>query len=132
MHALRIAQVAAFALYCVAAGLLVLAVLASLLALVFSSGRLGAGANILASGVAFLAFLVASAVVTVVVGKIVHVVDRYGRDVGVVADKGWRFLVVTWVGTALAGLGVVYWAWECVRGRNRKRAREGGFLGNEK
>lgn len=120
VSALRVAQKAAFILYCIAAGLLLLAALASI-AGIFLTGRLFALVNIFLSALAFLAILLASAITTVVAGKAAHVINKYGKAVGVSANKGNRFLVLTWVAMGLAGVNVLVWTWECVLGRRRHR-----------
>ncbi|TIA28343.1 integral membrane protein-like protein, partial [Aureobasidium pullulans] len=65
VHALRVAQKAAFLLYCIAAGLLLLATFASLVSFFFN-GRLSAFVDISLWFLAFLAIALASAITTAV------------------------------------------------------------------
>lgn len=118
---LRVAQKAAFILYCIAAGTLLIAAL-SALAGVFFSGRLSASINILICCLAFLAILIASAISTAVAVKAAHAINKHGKIVGVSASKGGRFMALTWVATGLAFLNILVWMFECVVGRRQRRS----------
>jgi hypothetical protein len=126
IHTLRLAQKAAFLLYCISAGLIILATTFSLFSF-FIHGRLSAFIDILLWTLAFFAALLASAITTAVAVKATHVVNRYGRDVGVAAKKGKGFMVLTWVAVGLCGLNVFVWVFECLRGR--RRANRESFVG---
>jgi hypothetical protein len=88
--------------------------------------------------VAFLALAIASAIVTVIMVKIVNLVTQYGNNIGVYAYRGNKFLAVTWAATGVMLLTVMAWAAECCFRRRMKRrewaekpaARQGwrGFL----
>ena len=121
LDALRIISLTAFVLYCIAIGLLFLSFIAALVA-IFFSGRLSACVNLLLGVLAFLALGLASALVTAVIEKGGDVVNEHGNKIGVQAVKGRKFLVLTWVGTGLAFLGVVVWVVELCVGRRRKGA----------
>lgn len=131
VDALKTAQKAAFVLYCIAAGLLLLASLVSL-ASVFFTGRLSAFADLVVWSLAFLAVALASAITTAVAVKASRVVNKHGDDVGVSASKGNKFLVLTWVATGLAFLNTAVWCLECVVGRRRDRREGRGLKGVEK
>lgn len=126
IHTLRIAQKAAFLLYCIASGLIILATAFSLLSF-FVHGRLSAFIDILLWTLAFFAALLASAITTAVAVKAVNVVNGHGKQVGVTASRGGKFLALTWVATGLCGLNVFVWVFECLRGK-RRRNRE-SFVG---
>lgn len=121
LAALRTAQRAAFILYCIAIGFIALVTLFAIIAIVLS-GRLTAFVNILLSGLAFLAMGIASALTTAVAVKAANVVNKYGPDVGISANKGGRFMALTWVATVLMFLSMLVWMFECVVGRRRKVA----------
>ncbi|THX26217.1 integral membrane protein-like protein [Aureobasidium pullulans] len=81
VHALRVAQKAAFLLYCIAAGLLLLATFASLVSFFFN-GRLSAFVDISLWFLAFLAIALASAITTAVAIKASSVINKHGKDIG--------------------------------------------------
>lgn len=120
LAALRVAQRAAFVLYCIALGTIFLATLLSLLS-TFFSGRLSAFVDILISSLAFLSLGIASAVATAVAVKAADAVNEHGAQVGVSARKGAKFLVLTWVATGLCFLMMCVWGVECVVGHRRRR-----------
>ncbi|KAH0290672.1 hypothetical protein M436DRAFT_41631 [Aureobasidium namibiae CBS 147.97] len=126
IRALRIAQKAAFLLYCISAGLIILATAFSLLSF-FVHGRLSAFVDILLWTLAFFAALLASAITTAVAVKAAHVVNEHGRDVGVTAKRGGKFTALTWVATGLCGLNVFVWVFECLRGKRRRNGES--FVG---
>lgn len=120
----HIVQRAAFVIYCVAAGLIGLAALASALA-AFLSGRLSACGNALLALLAFLLTAAASALATAVAFVGEAAVDKYGEEVGIEAAAGRKFLGLTWGATAAMLICVVWWSVDCCcgRGRRNKRAR---------
>lgn len=127
---LRVAQKAAFILYCIAIGLLFLAAIGALAA-VFLTGRLTAFVNFLVCDLAFFAILIASALTTTVAVKAADVVNKHGSDIGVRASKGSKFLVLTWVATGLAFLSVLTWMFECVLGRRRHARSQKEYMGGQ-
>ncbi|KAL1302492.1 hypothetical protein AAFC00_002882 [Neodothiora populina] len=130
----RVAQKAVFILYCLAAGLLLICALAALVG-IFLTGRLTACVNMLLCTLAFFAILIASALATTVAVKVANVVNQHGKDIGVSASKGGRFMALTWVATVLALLDCAVWAVECCVGRRRKtyaKAQYGEFGGVER
>lgn len=127
IHTLRIAQKAAFVLYCIADALILVASLISLLSF-FVHGRVFAVVDILLWTLAFLASLLASAITTAVATKARNVVNKYGKGFGVEASRGGRFMALSWVATALCFWNVLVWVFECLRGRRRERERFGGAV----
>lgn len=128
LNALRVAQKAAFILYCVAIGLIGISTICSLVSVLFE-GRLSASVNILVSGLAFLAIGVASAITTAVAVKAQDVINDHGNAVGVSAKKGGKFMVLTWVATGLMLLNTIVWFGECVVGRRRQRRTVTDYIG---
>lgn len=118
IHALRVAQRAAFVLYCIAIGLIFLSLVFALLGVVMN-GRLSAFINVLLDWLAFLAIGLASAITTAVAVKAADVVNKHGNDVGISASKGDKFLVITWVATVLMLVSSFLWCGECIVGRKR-------------
>ncbi|KAK3072478.1 hypothetical protein LTR53_006730 [Teratosphaeriaceae sp. CCFEE 6253] len=129
LHALVIAQRATFVLYCVAIALIGIAMLLAL-ASIFMQGRLSALVNVLVDWLAFLAIALASAIATAVAVKAADVINKYGDKIGVHADKGSKFLVLTWVATAVMLAASIVWCFDCIVGRRQKRAspRKGSYV----
>ncbi|KAF1975788.1 hypothetical protein BU23DRAFT_579007 [Bimuria novae-zelandiae CBS 107.79] len=119
LDALRLVSVTAFVLYCIAIGLIFLSFLAALVA-VFAAGRLSACVNLLVGILSFLAIGLASALVTAVIEKGADVINKHGSDIGVRADKGKKFMAITWVATALMFVTLLLWVVELCVGRKRK------------
>jgi hypothetical protein len=119
IRALNALMAAMFVLYVVAICLIFVALLASLFS-VFAAGRLSACANVVASSLAFIAIGLASALVTAVVVKATGLVNEYGNDVGVVANKGSKFLALTWAATGVMFVAMVVWIVEVCVGRRQK------------
>ena len=128
LAALRMAQRAAFVLYCIGIAFIGIATIFALISLVLS-GRLSALVNILLSGLAFLTIGIASAITTVVAVKADHVINHYGNDVGISASKGGKFLAITWAATGLVFLSLIYWMFECVVGHRKHRRTD--YTGQE-
>ncbi|KAK5117689.1 hypothetical protein LTR62_005112 [Meristemomyces frigidus] len=133
LHALAAAQKATFVLYCVAIALIGLALLLAIVS-VFFDGRISAFVNVLVDWLAFLAIGLASAIVTAVAVKASHVINHYGNSVGVSASKGGKFLILTWVATAVMLAASLVWCADCVVERKepkRVRAGKGKGFGGE-
>jgi len=77
------------------------------------------------------ALTIASALVTVVTGKVADAFNQYGDEIGVYAYKGTKFLGLTWAASALMIVATTSWFADCYRAtRDRKRAvREKGGNG---
>ena len=120
LHALRDAQRAVFVLYCIGIGLAFVAFALSVTG-IFLHGRLSAFANVVVDWLAFLALALASAVVTAIIVEATHLINHFGNDIGVSAQKGNKFLALTWAATALMLVASVTWCFECIVGRRRER-----------
>lgn len=121
LRALRIAQKATFILYCIAIGFIGIALLLALVG-VFFEGRLSAFINVLVDWLAFLAIGLASAIATAIAVKASHVINHYGNDIGISAQKGGKFLVLTWVATAVMLVASMVWCFDCIVGHRRNRS----------
>lgn len=121
LNALRIAAKATFVLYCIAIGFIGIAILAAV-ASIFLAGRLSAILNVIADWMAFVTLGIASAIATAVAVKGARTINKYGGEVGVSADRGNKFLVITWVATGLLLLSSVVWCVLAVMGRRRYKA----------
>lgn len=121
LNALRIAAKATFVLYCIAIGFIGIALLAAV-ASIFLAGRLSAILNVIADWMAFVTLGIASAIATAVAVKGARTINKYGGEVGVSADRGNKFLVITWVATGLLLLSSVVWCVLAVMGRKRYKA----------
>lgn len=80
---------------------------------------MSAGIDILLWILAVLASVLASAITTAVACKASDVVNKHGRDIGVNASRGGKFMALTWVATGLCFLNVFVWVFECLRGSRR-------------
>lgn len=112
---------AMFVLYCVAIALIFVALLAAVVA-VLLSGRLSACVNFLISVLAFLAIGLASALVTAVMVKATNIINDKGSEIGLEANRGGKFLALTWAATGLMLVVVVSWVVEfCIGRRHTKQ-----------
>lgn len=123
LHALKVASEATFVLYCIAIGFMAVAMLSALLSFSFE-GRLSSFINVLIDWLAFLAIGIASAIVTAIITKATDLINKYGNDIGISAQKGGKFLVLTWVATGLMLVASMVWCFDCIVGR-RSKARHG-------
>ncbi|KAF2187822.1 hypothetical protein K469DRAFT_628863 [Zopfia rhizophila CBS 207.26] len=118
----RILQETVFVLYCISIGLIFLALIAALPALI-ASGRLAACLNVMVAALAFIAIGLASAIVTAVIVKGSNVINKYGKEIGVEAHRGGKFLAITWSATGLMLLTLLLWCFEtCIGHRRRQRS----------
>lgn len=122
MRALRVASQATFVLYCIGAAFAFVAFAAALVS-IFFSGRLSASINILIDVLAFLAVGIASAIVTAIAVKAASIINDKGNRIGISAQKGGKFLILTWVATGLLLVASFVWCFDCIVGR-RSRARK--------
>ena len=72
---------------------------------------------------AFGSLLLASSIATILISKVVHVLNEHGNDIGVYAYKGETFIGMTWAATVLNLIAGFYWMGEFIRER-----RGGAFL----
>ncbi|KAL8988891.1 MAG: hypothetical protein Q9177_002101 [Variospora cf. flavescens] len=119
VRAVKIASNVMFVLYCVGVAATGLALIGAFPA-VFSGGHMAALANHLLSLLATLTLGIASAIVSVIMSKIVNEVNKYGNDVGISATKGTTFLGMTWAATALMFASAIAWMYEFVAVRRQQ------------
>ncbi|KAK4545672.1 hypothetical protein LTR36_002625 [Oleoguttula mirabilis] len=131
LHALRIASKAMFILYCIAIAFIAIALLLALLC-IFFDGRLSAFVNVLVNWLAFLAIGLASAIATAIAVKSADVINKYGNDVGISAQKGTRFLVLTWVATGVMLIASMVWCFDCIIGRKQHKGSRRGYVDEPK
>lgn len=122
IRALEVVANAMFVLYCLGAAFAFVALVAALVG-VFTAGRLSASINVVVDVLAFLCVGIASAIATAVAVKATELINEKGGRVGISAQRGNKFLIITWVATALLLLASVVWCVDCVVGR---RGRRGG------
>lgn len=113
---------ATFILYAIAIAAAGCAIIASLLAFFLHGSRLLSLGNWGLASLSFLAFLVASIIVTIVQNKASHLLNKYGNEIGLYAYKGVKYLTLTWVSVAVMFLAAAAWVVEfCVGRKNKKR-----------
>lgn len=122
LRALQMASNAVFVLYCIGIGFAFLAFIAALVS-IFFSGRISAFINVIIDWLAFLAIGIASAIATAIVVKSTQLINKYGNDIGIEAQKGSKFLAITWVATAVMLVASLVWCCDCVVGRRREKRR---------
>ncbi|KAF2869399.1 actin cortical patch SUR7/pH-response regulator pali [Massariosphaeria phaeospora] len=119
IDALRIISIVTFALYCIAIGLIGLSLILAIFGL-FANGRMLPCCNLLLAILAFLASGLASGLVTAVLVKGTEVINQYGGQIGIEADRGNKFLALTWAATAVMFVAVVIWCIDmCIPRRNK-------------
>jgi hypothetical protein len=121
LDALRIVSVAAFVLYCIGIGLIFIALVAALVSII-ADGRFTVCVNIMVVILAFLAIGLASALVTAVIVKGTDIINQYGKDIGIEAHRGGKFLALTWATTALVFITLIVWSVEVCAGRRQRQA----------
>jgi hypothetical protein len=108
LAALKAAQRAVFVLYCVSIALIFVAMIMAA-GSILSSRRLIAAINCATDSLAFIAIVIASALVTYIAEKATSVINKYGADIGVSADRGNKFLALTWAASAAMFIAVIVW-----------------------
>ncbi|KAK4507832.1 hypothetical protein PRZ48_001567 [Zasmidium cellare] len=121
IRALQVAAKAAFVLYCIAIGFIGVALILAVVS-IFFEGRLSALLNMLVDWLAFLVLGIASAIATAIAVKGASVINKYGDDIGVSAQQGNKFMILTWVATGLLLLASIVWCFDCIAGRRRRVA----------
>ena len=122
LDALRLVGITSFVLYCLSIAFIFLALVAAVPAL-FASGRLAACLNLMITILAFLAIGLASALVTAVAVKGTSIINQHGNDVGVQAQRGNKFLGLTWATTALMFVALVAWSLELCIGHRKRQTK---------
>ena len=131
IHAHEVVSNAMFVLYCIGIAFAGLALIAALVS-IFLSGRLSAFVNIVIDLIAFLAVGIASALATAIAVKAAKVINDKGDRVGISAQKGNKFMILTWVATGCLFVASLVWCFDCVVGRrNKNRNRGKGSFGQK-
>lgn len=122
LNKLNIALDATFVLYAIGIAAAGLCILTSLVAVFLHGSRLVSFGNWGLASLSFLTLLIASIIVTVVQSKAVHIINKYGNEIGVYAYRGNKYLILTWVSVACMFLAMCSWVVEfCVGRRSRQR-----------
>lgn len=119
IRALRIAGKATFVLYCIAIGFIGVALILAIVC-IFFEGRLSALLNMMVDWLAFLVIGIASAIATAIAVKGASVINKYGDDIGVSAQQGNKFMILTWVSTGLMLVASIVWCFDCIAGHRRR------------
>lgn len=121
-NTLRVTAKAMFVLYCIAIGFIGLALLAAI-ASIFprDPGRLVPLFNIVIDWLAFITMGIASAIATAIGAKGASIINKYGHEIGIAANKGTKFLILTWVATGLMRIGTFVWCFACISHRRGSR-----------
>ncbi|KAF2172507.1 hypothetical protein M409DRAFT_50195 [Zasmidium cellare ATCC 36951] len=122
IRALQVAAKATFVLYCIAIGFIGIALILAVVS-IFSDGRLSALLNVMVDWLAFLVIGIASAIATAIAVKGASVINRYGDDIGVSAQQGNKFMILTWIATGLMLLASIVWCFDCIVGGRRRVSR---------
>lgn len=117
---LNIATNATFVLYAIGIAASGLAIIASLVAVFLHGSRLVSFGNLGLAGLAFVALLTGSIIVTVVQDKATGIINKYGNEIGLYAYRGTKFLILTWVATGLMALASIAWITDMCIGRRRE------------
>ncbi|CAE7202942.1 hypothetical protein CFE70_010510 [Pyrenophora teres f. teres 0-1] len=123
IDALNALMAAMFVLYVISICLIFLTLLASALSFFLATtSRLTPCVNLLIALLAFVAIGLASALVTAVMVKGTDVLNQHGDGVGLEANRGNKFLALTWAATGLMLVCVVAWVVGfCVGPKREKR-----------
>lgn len=112
---------AIFVLYAIAIACSGLAIITGIIAFIMNTPRLVTFGNICLTGLGFLTLLIPSIALVVVQNKAAHLINKYGNDIGVYAYKGAKYLIITWVATAVLALANIAWMAEFILGKKRKQ-----------
>lgn len=121
LDTLNVAFNAVFILYAIGIAAAGLAIIASLIAFFLHGSRLISFGNWGLASLSFICLLVSSALVTYVMNKGVHIINKYGNDVGAYAYRGTKYLVITWVAVAVMFLASAAWVLEFFVGKRKER-----------
>lgn len=129
IRAVEVASNAMFVLYCIGIAFSALALVLALASVFFTAkgGKLSACANVGVELIAFVAVGVASALATAIAVKVAEVVNEKGEGVGVSAQKGGKFMALTWVAVGCLFLASLAWCFECCAGSRRGGRGKGKY-----
>lgn len=108
--------------YILAVGFTGLSFLGSLAALPLIDGARARSvllANLCAAGLAAVLLLIGSLITTVGAREAADTIEDLGRDIGLAATAGAKFLGMSWAAFGLMAVAAAYWAWQLVRSRRR-------------
>ncbi|KAK6192987.1 hypothetical protein LQW54_012911 [Pestalotiopsis sp. IQ-011] len=137
---------AIFVLFCIGAGFAGLSFLGGIAAISLSGtsktgktgpSRLVSLVNFILTGLASLALLIGAAITTAVAKKGQEKINDKGSEVGISANAGTKFIIITWVSFAVMFVAALYWIVAGIRGRSsattgRRRGPPGKFWYREK
>ncbi|KAF2436564.1 hypothetical protein EJ08DRAFT_644895 [Tothia fuscella] len=128
IRALRTAFKAAFVLYCMGVGFIFVTLVACLFwtSACSDGGRGTALLEIILASLAFITLGIASAVMTAIGVKGNTIIDKYGKSIGVSADRGNGFMGLTWAATGLMVLAAILGCVGCCMKRNRHKVKRVG------
>lgn len=132
LNALNVAMDATFVLYAIGIAAAGCAIITALLAFFLHGSRLVSFGNWGLTSLSFIAFLVASIIITILQKKATHIINKYGNEIGLYAYKGTKYLIITWVAVAVMFLAACAWVFEFCIGRKNKRreyTEKGGNTG---
>lgn len=113
---------AVFVFYVLGIGFSGLAMLLCVAGFFFVLSRVVMLSNLAAAALAGLTYLIGSLIVTIGAREAASTISDFGEDVGVSADAGQKFIILSWVAFALMAVATVYWFAELwIDRRNRKR-----------
>jgi len=122
LNTLNTAIDATFVLYAIGIASAGLAIVTSVVAIFLSGSRLTSLGNWGLATLSFLAFLLASIIITVIQSKMTTLINKHGNEIGLFAYRGGKYLVLSWVTMAVMFLATMAWAAEfCIGRRNRGR-----------
>jgi len=121
LNTLNTAIDATFFLYAIGTASAGLAIVTSIVAIFLSGSRLTSLGNWGLATLSFLAFLLASIIVTVLQTKMASIINKYGNEIGVFAYKGGKYLALSWITMAIMFLATLAWAAEFWTGRRNGR-----------
>ena len=97
------------------AGILILTSIAS----IFRTGRILSLLNVLLSFLSFLCLGIGSAILTAFMVKAAKLINDYGNEVGLYANRGNKFLALTWAAAGAMFLSWLAWIVLFILGRNK-------------
>ncbi|KAJ5051974.1 uncharacterized protein L3040_001735 [Drepanopeziza brunnea f. sp. 'multigermtubi'] len=123
LDALNAAFNAVFILYAIGIAAAGLAIIGSAAAFFLEDSRLISFGNCGLASLSFSALCITSSLVTYVQTKAVNIINKYGNAVGAYADRGGKYMAITWVAVVVMFLAAITWVVDFFIGR-RNQTRE--------
>ncbi|KAF2013144.1 integral membrane protein-like protein [Aaosphaeria arxii CBS 175.79] len=120
INTLQTVQKAAFILYCLSIAFIFITLIAAFPGF-YASGRLLPALNILLSTLSFITIGLSSALMTALIVKGSEVINKNGKDIGVEAHLGGKFMTITWASTAAMFIATFVWCVEICFGERVHR-----------